>query len=757
MEEPLLQPVPEAPDQLRIQRPDNLHLRVRLNELLENYQNNQRRRRGCCRCCSNPTPALSRCAASTKFFITFVASAAAAAAPSALATTEALSMVLLYFLAMPNALFIHSTWSDYCYEFSRSMEDVVAVGLFRSATTWTFYLSLPPSLFQRCYYMLAVLLAVIFVPFSAVKTAAVAHNGWTSKRERAPAIALCSLSIAFSILHVSAALGVIAWRRRRQRLFGDEEEERGGRGISVEYGKMMMHRGATVQEQLIEEQERTAVGQLTDAESRFFSVGCTGSSTTTDVAVHYKVAMPSSSSRQQQKNDKNKFEEEGSSIGSTGVILIHPFGGGVHSWRLVMQHLADRTAASVAAFDRPGFGLSSRPTASTAASGEQEEFSSPFSPDYHALLAVKLAQHLGFEHVVFAGAGDGALIALLAAELARKEISTSSSAAAVATLVENHVPNQTGGGDGDGGDVTLLKHTLAMSDSLPSSPELRWMGSAARTGRRELLRQLLRGDTSQLTDATTAGSFGTTTTPTTTPIGASSSSSSSAASTATTATAVEFPPAQQHLEVDLEMGEEHGLDEPLVMPRVAGVVLLHPDVSGQIGPLHIRVLGASKLGRHVLKDLLAAEIGDVGRSGAWVRPGGGGGTPGGPPYHDEVLELYRKRLHVGPRWDAALVEVCRAGRKKQGQREIVLLLEGALGRRGGVVDVDDAVPSLLVVHGAQDSFVRVDKLRALVARVPLGQLETLQQCGPLSYEEQPEMLVDAVLSRFVRQVLQAKM
>lgn len=49
------------------------------------------------------------------------------------------------------------------------------------------------------------------------------------------------------------------------------------------------------------------------------------------------------------------------SIGKLGIVLIHGFGGGVFSWRHVMGSLARQNNCTVVAFDRPGWGLSSRP------------------------------------------------------------------------------------------------------------------------------------------------------------------------------------------------------------------------------------------------------------------------------------------------------------------------------------------------------------------------------------------------------------
>ncbi|XP_043726301.1 uncharacterized protein LOC122672865 isoform X2 [Telopea speciosissima] len=47
--------------------------------------------------------------------------------------------------------------------------------------------------------------------------------------------------------------------------------------------------------------------------------------------------------------------------GKFGIVLVHGFGGGVFSWRHVMGVLAKQIGCTVAAFDRPGWGLTSRP------------------------------------------------------------------------------------------------------------------------------------------------------------------------------------------------------------------------------------------------------------------------------------------------------------------------------------------------------------------------------------------------------------
>lgn len=55
------------------------------------------------------------------------------------------------------------------------------------------------------------------------------------------------------------------------------------------------------------------------------------------------------------------LEEGGEGVGKFGIVLVHGFGGGVFSWRHVMGILARQIGCAVAAFDRPGWGLTSRP------------------------------------------------------------------------------------------------------------------------------------------------------------------------------------------------------------------------------------------------------------------------------------------------------------------------------------------------------------------------------------------------------------
>lgn len=53
---------------------------------------------------------------------------------------EAVTVLLIYFLAVPDALITHKPLSSYHYEFDASCEDIVALSLLRSAVVLVAYL-----------------------------------------------------------------------------------------------------------------------------------------------------------------------------------------------------------------------------------------------------------------------------------------------------------------------------------------------------------------------------------------------------------------------------------------------------------------------------------------------------------------------------------------------------------------------------------------------------------------------------------------
>ncbi|KAK9014050.1 hypothetical protein V6N11_005222 [Hibiscus sabdariffa] len=107
------------------------------------------------------------------------------------------------------------------------------------------------------------------------------------------------------------------------------------------------------------------------------------------------------------------LEQDMEATGQFGIVLVHGFGGGVFSWRHVMGVLACHVACPVAAFDRPGWGLTSRPSRKD---WEGKELPNPYKLETQVDLLLSFCSEMGFSSVVLIGHDDGGLLALKAAQ-----------------------------------------------------------------------------------------------------------------------------------------------------------------------------------------------------------------------------------------------------------------------------------------------------------------------------------------------------
>ncbi|XP_062155908.1 uncharacterized protein LOC133863816 [Alnus glutinosa] len=107
------------------------------------------------------------------------------------------------------------------------------------------------------------------------------------------------------------------------------------------------------------------------------------------------------------------LEKDLQANGQFGVVLVHGFGGGVFSWRHVMGVLSRQVGCMVAAFDRPGWGLTSRPRRED---WEEKELPNPYKLDTQVDLLLSFCSEMGFSSVVLVGHDDGGLLALKAAQ-----------------------------------------------------------------------------------------------------------------------------------------------------------------------------------------------------------------------------------------------------------------------------------------------------------------------------------------------------
>lgn len=117
--------------------------------------------------------------------------------------------------------------------------------------------------------------------------------------------------------------------------------------------------------------------ELADPESKFIPVG--------ELTVHYK--------------------ERGS--GEPVFILLHGFGASAFSWREVMQPFS--ALGRVIAYDRPAFGLTSRPMP-----GEWRG-ENPYSPEAQAAIVIGLMDALGVEKAYLVGNSAGGTVSVYTA------------------------------------------------------------------------------------------------------------------------------------------------------------------------------------------------------------------------------------------------------------------------------------------------------------------------------------------------------
>ncbi|KAJ6802533.1 uncharacterized protein M6B38_192045 [Iris pallida] len=102
--------------------------------------------------------------------------------------------------------------------------------------------------------------------------------------------------------------------------------------------------------------------------------------------------------------------------GQICCCLVHGFGGGVFSWRHVMGVLARQIGCTVVAFDRPGWGLTSRPRRKD---WEDRQLANPYKLESQVDLLITFCLSMGFSSVVLVGHDDGGLLALKVAEKLR--------------------------------------------------------------------------------------------------------------------------------------------------------------------------------------------------------------------------------------------------------------------------------------------------------------------------------------------------
>ncbi|XP_056698829.1 uncharacterized protein [Spinacia oleracea] len=345
------------------------------------------------------------------------------------------------------------------YAFKSSLVDIPLVSVFRSLLiTCVYSLSDAPALSHGPYLGSVTICSISSILLLSVKACVFSVN---SQME-----AEASLSISRRILHLKKAWGmpvlflssvvfalghmVIAYRisckARRKLLFHrvDPETVLSCKSLLSAYQKLPrspIPSSAKVTPKSDSETRRKPYGLtryegvlpvrlLADIDSLFTT--CEG------FTIHYKISMPSSPTR---SLSSTTFVEPSRSCspqlgigveanGECGIVLVHGFGGGVFSWRHVMGTLARQVGRTVAAFDRPGWGLTPR---LLRKDWEEKQLPNPYRLDTQVDLLLSFCSEMGFSSVIFVGHDDGGLLALRAAE--RVKTSGSSTNISVKAIV----------------------------------------------------------------------------------------------------------------------------------------------------------------------------------------------------------------------------------------------------------------------------------------------------------------------------------
>ncbi|KAK0595545.1 hypothetical protein LWI29_007699 [Acer saccharum] len=155
-----------------------------------------------------------------------------------------------------------------------------------------------------------------------------------------------------------------------------------------------------------------ALGRLKVDSSSLYAPLLDGSATSAVISEDIPVLSLDDSVENDEMNSGN-LEQDVEANGQFGIVLVHGFGGGVFSWRHVMGALARQIGCTVAAFDRPGWGLTSR---RHQKDWEEKELHNPYKLEAQVDLLLAFCSEMGFSSVVLVGHDDGGLLALKAAQ-----------------------------------------------------------------------------------------------------------------------------------------------------------------------------------------------------------------------------------------------------------------------------------------------------------------------------------------------------
>lgn len=632
-----------------------------------------------------------------------------ALAPWMLSAIELLTELLLYFLGMPYhlALVEKPTQQLHHFTFRSSVDDILILCITRSVIISLTYAYGHSRYHYRPFLLAAYLLGgggLVYVAIKAIFFRYASH--WLV------ASLMMIVFGVYSVIHVLAAQRSVDWARRRvsMGLLGfsqawDDEESWHllRRGVLDSDGpKPTSSDGG-----LPEDRERDVPPEvLAEPDSLFVEVD--------GIRVHYKEVAPFCATEVDER---------------LAVVCMHGFGGGTFSWRHLMEPLAMQCQCRVVAFDRPGFGLSSRPPV-------LRNQPNPYSLSSQAQLTLRFCKAIGLRRVVLLGHADGALLGLISAALA----SRGPAAFCFSQMPPSQSIDQTVGsvgGESTPRFLSRLRHHLnstasTMMDtsfvsldippcqplmtSVPSPGSLSGSSSAKETSKSSLSLQSMAREASggDSSPGSTQPSLA----------GGESGASSPLKEDLVEDNGKDTPLYDKEISTVASVGGDVPCSSASVLSstEVVGLGLLHPNFSGHLGPALTRLLAKSKLGRSILRPLLRTEIGEVASRRSWHNP---------DKLTREVLELYKSPLRVQG-WDHALMEITKL--KKEFKPEDLALL---------FVDVRH-LPAL-VVTGEHDRIVSPSRAESITHGLPSSELVVIPDCGHLSHEEAPSVLLPVLV------------
>jgi len=534
--------------------------------------------------------------------------------------------------------------------------------------------------FQRPYLFASIGCALIGIPFFITKAAIFRYHGlwWWP-------VTMLIMSLLFSLAHVVCSMRVVDLARRRY--------SQGIIGFNIqawEEGEdSWLNANLAGRPSPLADSERSwqhawkgdvSPEALADSDSRFIKIE--------DVTLHYKVEEP----------------EVGSGNRNIGIVLVHGFGGGVFSWRHIMAPLARETGCRVVAFDRPAFGLTSRP-------GKISKDWNPYSSKFQASLLLQLCAALKLSEVVAVGHADGALLALLSA--------------AASCRAHGELPELLG---------NASPQWAAGSSLHPASPEdpASDMGAAANGMHRS---ESLSSESSCLSSLRACGGSrpgSSTALSLSTPTLRPSRSADHAGSSAPAAAAEDLEAGggghgrRDSRDHERDCDTDSLCDTPSVGAfelsshgvRVMALAMLHPSLEGEVKPQFMRLLSNSRIGRRIMRPLLRTEIGEIANRRAWYDA---------DKLTKDVLDLYKRPLCVQG-WDSALMRVSKL---KHGLSPVELLH----------LFTDIAELPVVVVSGAHDHVIPPRKAQTIHDQLPRSSFCVLPSCGHMPHEECPPDLL----------------